>query len=82
MKDKKMTDLTYTQDKMFTTFYPESKDGELAWNEMAEKMNGVAKVMNCEANNVIANLRRYGYKVKKADKPDMSMDEILKELCL
>lgn len=77
-----MTDLTYTKDKMFTTFYPETKSGELAWNEMASKMNGVAKVLNCESNNVISQLRNAGYKVKKADKPDMSIEEILKELCL
>ena len=63
-----MTDLTYSRDKMFTTFYAESAEGETAWNEMAAKLDGVAKVFNFDAHNVIIQLRRAGYKVAKAKK--------------
>jgi len=80
-----MTDLTYIQDKMFTRFTPETDDGVTAWNEMAKKMNGVAAVLNCEAHNVITQLRKAGYKfrkstVKKVTKAEM--DQIYKELDL
>lgn len=76
-----MTDLTYIQDGMFTKFIAESPEGERAWNEMAKKMNGVATVFNFEANNVILQLRRAGYKVKKSASKKITkaeIDEILK----
>jgi hypothetical protein len=74
-------DLTYTQDKMFTRFIAQSKEGETAWREMAVKMNGVASVFNFDAHNVILQLRRAGYKVGKA-KPisKKEIDNILNEL--
>lgn len=76
-----MTDLTYIQDKMFTTFMPETPAGETAWCEMAKKMDGVAKVFNFEANNVILQLRRAGYKVAKAKKvTKKEMQDIFNEL--
>ncbi len=74
------TDLTYSQDKMFTTFYAESAAGEDAWREMANKMNGVAKVLNFEAKALIIQLRGFGYSVRKAAKPTQTIDQILKEL--
>ena len=73
-------DLTYTQDKMFTRFMPESSAGENAWREMANKMNGVAAVFNFEANNVITQLRKAGYKVGKAKPVNISDDELLEAL--
>lgn len=73
-------DLTYTQDKMFTRFFPESKAGKDAWNEMASKMDGVAAVFNFEANNVILQLRKAGYKVGKARATKISDDELLAAL--
>lgn len=75
-----MADITYTQDGMFTRFYPETKDGEVVWNEMANQMGGTAAVLNFEANKVIAQIRAAGYKVAKAKKVTQSIDEILAEL--
>ena len=44
-------------------------------------MNGVAKVFNFEAHNVIIQLRRAGYKVTKAKKvTKKEMNEIYQEL--
>lgn len=78
-----MTDLTYINDKMFTRFIAQSDVGEYAWREMAEKMNGVAAVLNFEASRIIAQLRKAGYVVRKA-KPvivtNQEIDELLAEL--
>ena len=73
-------DLTYTQTGMFTRFIPESKAGEDAWREMANKMGGVAAVLNFEAKNVISQLRNAGYKVGKAKPVKMSDDKLLEAL--
>jgi len=73
-------DLIYKQDGMFTRFYPETKAGETAWNEMANQMNGVAAVLNFEAKAVIAQLRAAGYRVSKASKLNVSDDELLAQL--
>lgn len=72
-------DISYTNDKMFTRFMPESKAGEDVWREMASKMGGVAAVLNFEAKAIIAQMRAAGYKVGKANpvKLDMSDDELL-----
>ena len=75
-----MSDLTYTQDGMFTRFYPETDAGQIVWNEMASKMNGVAAVLNFESAKVISQIRSAGYKVSKAKKCNQSVDDILKEL--
>ena len=75
-------DISYTSDKMFTRFLPESKAGEDVWREMASKMGGVAAVFNFESKAIIAQMRAAGYKVGKAKpiKLDMSDDEILAAL--
>lgn len=75
-------DISYTTDKMFTRFMPESKAGEDVWREMASKMDGAAAVLNFEAKAIIAQMRAAGYKVGKAKpvKMDMSDDELLAAL--
>lgn len=74
-----MTDLEYTKGKMFTRFMPNTPAGETVWRELA-KNDGVAAVLNFEADSVLRQIRSAGYTVKKAGKPDMTVDEILKEL--
>ena len=70
-----MTDLTYTQDGMFTRFFPVTDAGVDAWRVMAEK-DGVAAVLSFEAARVIAQLRKAGYSVAKAKKEKISVAEI------
>lgn len=65
MKD---VDLTYTQDSLFTRFFPESKIGESAWNEIAKYHGGVANIPNNQSKSTISQLRRAGYVVVKATK--------------
>lgn len=75
-----MTDLTYTQDNLFTRFYPESKAGQTAWNQMAFQCDGVATVLNIDAKNVMKQLCDAGYVVRKARKTTLTIEEILTEL--
>jgi len=77
-----MTDITYTSDSLFTTFYPESKAGETAWREIANQMQGVAKVLNQHREATLYQLRKAGYKVKKAKPVKISDDELLAELII
>ena len=75
-----MSDLTYTQDGMFTRFYPETKAGETAWRQAADQLGGVFAVLNPQAQGTIEQLRQAGYKVSKAKKVTGSIDDILQEL--
>jgi hypothetical protein len=65
-------DLTYAcHDGIWTRFYPETPQGETAWNEMAK----------ADPNGVVAQLKAAGYSVAKAPpvKPG-ELDAILAEL--
>jgi len=74
-------DLTYTTDDMFTSFYPETKAGEEAWQVIAEQTEGSGAVLTIHAKSTIAQLRRAGYSVRKAEPTTvMSDDELLAEL--
>lgn len=75
-----MTDLTYTQDSMFTRFVPQTDAGESVWRSMVEQ-HGAAAVLNHEAKRVMVEMRKAGYKVAKA-KPVKAgeIDAILAEL--
>ena len=75
-----MTDLTYTQDNMFTTFYAETKAGEDVWNQAAAQMNGVFKVLNFQLDTVLYDIRKAGYTVRKAKKQNVDIDSLLIEL--
>jgi len=59
-------DLTYTQDKLFTRFMPQTTDGENAWREIANQTNGSGAVFNHQAAATLSQLRKAGYKVGKA----------------
>lgn len=73
------SDLEYTNHGLFTRFYPNTEAGENAWREMA-KESGVAAVLTMHAKPVINQLRKAGYTVSKASKPNQSISEILNEL--
>ena len=72
-------DITYSVDGMFTRFYPETPCGKDVWIEMA-KEDGVAAVLNFEAQSIIRQIRKAGYKVAKAKPPVESIEDILKQL--
>ena len=75
-----MTDLTYSNQGLFTLFIPESPAGISAWQAMSQDTQGTGKVLTMHAKAVIMQLRKAGYKVSKAKPVDMTMDDIMKEL--
>lgn len=75
-----MTDLTYSQDSIWTRFYPETEAGKQAWQAMHDQGSVNATVLNSHAAIVIYQLKKAGYKVSKAKPCKMTIDDILKEL--
>ena len=63
-----MNDLEYIDHGMFTSFIPVSKEGEVAFNEMAAYTEGTGKVLSIHKQSTIQQLRQAGYKVGKAKK--------------
>lgn len=74
-----MSDISYTQNGMFTRFYANTTAGEAVWREMA-KESGVAAVLHHEAKAVIAQIRAAGYTVSKEKKSKQTIEQILSEL--
>ena len=79
-----MNDLEYIDHGMFTSFIPVSKEGEVAFNEMAAYTEGTGKVLSIRKQSTIQQLRQAGYKVGKAKKQEKvtaeQVDEMLREL--
>ena len=77
------TDLSYKKDGFVTRFYPESKDGEVAWRQMAAQNGGSTTIYSAHLDQTLAQLRAAGYCVRKqkatkaTDKDD---DKLLAEL--
>lgn len=76
----KTPDITYKDLGLFTAFYPETKEGENAWRELASVTDGTGKVLSVQAKQFIASLRNAGYTVSKAKKAEQSLDDIFAEL--
>jgi hypothetical protein len=74
-----MTDLTYLKQGLFTTFLPESKQGEEAWREI-DKEHGTGKVFTIHLKQHLNQLRKAGYVVKKAKKSKETLGDIFKEM--
>lgn len=74
-------DLTYLTTGFFTTFFPESKQGEIAYCEMIEQ-NKSPKILTRDLKIVLHQLKKAGYKVKKVKKSTLKIDDIFKELDL
>lgn len=75
-------DLTYSNDGMFTRFYPETPAGEEAWRTMAQ--GGAAAFLPFQIPGILSQLRAAGYKVSKARVVKMSgreTDDLAAELC-
>jgi hypothetical protein len=77
-----MTDLSYTTNGLFTTFYANTDKGVEAWSVMANHQGGNAKVLTMHLANVKRQLKKAGYSVSKEKPSKMTMDEILNELAI
>ena len=72
-------DLTYNTTGIFTTFFPESKQGEIIYSEIIQQ-NGSHKILTIHLKNVLYQIKKAGYNVKKAKKSKLTIDDILKDL--
>lgn len=73
-------DFSYFDNGLFTLFIPNTKEGEIAWNEMSDITQGTGKVLTVQAKQFIYQLKKAGYTVGKGKKPAVSVDDILLEL--
>ena len=83
MKTKKQApDLEYITSGLFTTFLPSSKAGEVAYNEMLSHPDTPnAKIYTIHLKNMLYQLKKAGYTVKKAKKISKKESEkILNEI--
>jgi hypothetical protein len=76
-----MNDLEYLKQGLFTSFFPNTKEGEQAWREIAAQSEGTGKIFTMHLPAVLSQLRKAGFKVaksKKATKADFQA--IFKEI--
>lgn len=76
-------DLTYNTTGFFTSFYPETKEGEKAYNHIIE-VCGSPKILTRDLKITLHQLKKAGYIVKKAKKvskkeADKIMNDILND---
>ena len=74
---KKQFDFEYTVYDLFTAFYPISNAGYSAFAEIAAKTNGTGKILNCHAEETIAQLTQAGYSVREVVYVNPTSDEQL-----
>lgn len=63
-----MSDLTYLKQGFFTVFFPQSKAGETAWNELAAVTQGTGKIPTIQLPQFLASLRKAGFSVQAVKK--------------
>lgn len=59
-------DIEYIESGMFITFFPNTPEGEIVWGQLAEATEGTGKVFAIHAKQVIQDMRKAGYTVRKA----------------
>ena len=57
-------DLTYITKGLFTTIYPETEAGRVAWGQINEQTPG-AKIYTSHLDVLLSDLRAAGYSVRK-----------------
>lgn len=74
-----MADIEYFNDGIFVKFIPNTKDGEHIYNTMANEMNGNPTILKRDLKNVLHQIKKAGYTVKKAIRPKTTIDDILND---
>ena len=74
-----MSDLIYTQNGFFTRFIPNTKEGEIAYNEIY-RVTGDGVVRNDHLKQTLKQLRSAGYKVSKAKVSKEKKEKVLSEI--
>ena len=74
-----MTDITYSDKGLFTSFIPASTQGEDVWRQL--NAAGADTVLTIHAKSIINQMRAAGYSVVKAKKATKSeLNDIFAEL--
>lgn len=76
-----MTDIVYSKDGLFTSFYSASAAGDIAMSDLMDQNEGSEKVLTIHADAVIEHLRKAGYTVRatKVSKPTLAEIDVLFE---
>lgn len=77
-----MTDIYYIEQGLFTTFIPNTKDGEMLWNSIAKENKGVAKIFTTHLKSTLKQIKDAGYSVrkKKSSLVEIDAEKLLEEL--
>lgn len=59
-------DIEYIEGGMFVTFVPNTHEGVKVWKQLAGATEGTGKVLAMQAKQVIKDIRKAGYTVRKA----------------
>jgi len=59
-------DITYLKTGLFTTFFPESKEGETIYNEIIEQ-NGSPKIFTRDLKNTLYQIKKAGYWISRVN---------------
>lgn len=62
------TDLEYLTTGLFTSFFPNTRNGEEAWREIAKQTDGTGKIFTMHLKDTLKQLRKAGLVVKKCKK--------------
>jgi hypothetical protein len=75
-----MADLSYRVNGLFTSFYPDTKAGEVAFNELATQTEGTGRIFTTHLAEVKKQLRAAGYTVAvtKVDN-ELTLEQMLDE---
>jgi hypothetical protein len=61
-------DLTYSNQGLFTAFYPESPAGEKVWQQIASQTDGTGKIFTIHLKYALKQLGKAGFKIAKTKK--------------
>lgn len=69
-------DLSYRVGDLFTSFYPDTPQGVVAWRELADFTDGTGKVLSIELPQLIHSLKSAGYTVAEMPEQKLTKEEI------
>lgn len=77
---RNLPDVSYRTDGIFTTFFPNTTDGENIFRAMAADTEGTGKVLSIHAPAVIQQIKEAGYTIEQSEQNAVDTDELYNEL--
>lgn len=70
-------DFTYkSYDRLFTSIFPETPQGVVAWRQLAEMTDGTGKIFSIQLPQLIHELEDAGYTIAEMPEQTLTQDEI------